>query len=58
MIMSAKVDVHNVPQYAKTHDFWVVRLVDGELWFYGAWNDTKEAERVAREVHGLVVQNT
>lgn len=56
--MSAKVDVHNVPQYAKTHDFWVVRLVDGELWFYGAWNDTKEAERVAREVHGLVVQNT
>lgn len=43
------VKVNNVPDYAKTRRFWVVKIVDGEYWFYGAFNDVTKAYNSCRE---------
>ena len=53
----ASVRVNRVPDYANAYRFWVVRLNSAELWFYGAWNDRADANRVAREENGFVVEN-
>lgn len=51
------VKIKNLPDY-KLKKYIVARLVDGELWFYGTWEDKEEADRVAREFeNGLVVEN-
>lgn len=48
--------VNNVPGYAYDHKYVVARLCDGEYWFWGAWDDLKEAQRVAQEMDGIVVE--
>lgn len=54
---NAMVKVNNVPAYAESLRFWVVRLVDGALWFWGAWSDEQGAQNAAREIGGLMVTN-
>lgn len=49
--------INNLPTYANDYDYLVVRRVDGELWFWGAWDDRNEANRVAIEIGGEVVIN-
>lgn len=49
--------INNVPDYAKSYTYFVVRKVDGALWFYGAWDAYSDAEDVAIEVNGMVVTN-
>ena len=50
--------VNNVPQYAHNYRYWVVRAVEGELWFWGAWNDENRANEVAAELlNGAIVVN-
>ena len=50
--------VNNVPEYAHHHRYWVVRAVNGELWFYGAWDDEDRANEVAAELpNGALVFN-
>ena len=34
--------IHNVPAYAHDYPFYVVREVDGELWFWGAYRDVEQ----------------
>ncbi len=48
--------VNNVPSYAWEIRCWVVREVDGELWFYGAYNES-QAEEVAAMVDGWVIED-
>ena len=58
--MMMKVKINNVPESA-THRQWIVaRLVDCELWFYDAWayHRAEDAQAQAREIGGLVVENT
>lgn len=38
--------------------FVVARLVDNQLWYWGSWDDGKEAERVARTFENGVVIDT
>lgn len=38
--------------------FVVARLVDGELWYWGSWDDEKAAERVAQQFDNGVVVDT
>lgn len=52
-----KINVHNVPAYALKAPYWVCRLSEGELWFWGAWNTNDEAQKIAREIGGTVVSN-
>lgn len=49
--------IHNIPEYAANKLYWVVREVDDEYWFYGAWNNENEAEEAAFEIGGEVILN-
>ena len=49
--------INNLPTYANEYKYIVVRRVDGELWFWGAWNDRNKANEVALEIFGEVVTN-
>lgn len=49
--------IQNVPEYAKNYKYIVVRRVDGELYFWGAWNDRNKAKEVAIEIGGEVATN-
>ena len=47
--------IKNLPAYANDYRYIVVRRVDGDLWFYGAWNELNRAIEVAIEIRGEVV---
>ena len=50
--------INNLPNYAEDYKYIVVTLVDGELWFYGAYNEYEKAECVVKETDGrLIVEN-
>lgn len=52
------VKVQNVASYAKEYKYIVAMRVDGELWFWGAWNDRDKANEVALELqNGVIVEN-
>lgn len=52
-IMGAK-SIKNCPDTVSTGDIIVVREVEGELWFYGNYeNDVFKADEVAQEVGGI-----
>lgn len=59
MTLSGSRPINNCPDYAKHYKYIVARDVDGEIWFYGAWNDEKEANRVAKELgeNAMVLDN-
>lgn len=44
------LNVNNVPKYAKSRRFWVIREVGEEHWFYGAFDDVTRAFKSAKEV--------
>lgn len=46
--------IQNVPAYAYSYTFIVARYVDGEYWFWEAYNDGDTAYTVAVEVDGEV----
>lgn len=47
--------INNLPNYANDYRYIVCRRVDGELWFYGAWNDADKANEVALEIGGETI---
>lgn len=50
--------IKNVPACAIGAEFIVVRKVNGEFWFYGAYGrDSAKAEKVASEINGIVCHN-
>ena len=49
--------VKNLSSYAINYKYIVASDVDGDLWFYGAWNDENRAYEVARNIRGIVVKN-
>lgn len=44
--------INNIPEYATYKLFIVARESDGELWFWGAWDDEDKANEVALEIEG------
>lgn len=48
--MNVIVTVNNCPEYAKNHKFILARNYEGELWFYGAFDDEAEVKRIATEL--------
>lgn len=51
-----KLKINNLPDYAGLYDYVVYRSVNGEAWFYGAYNDLTKASQVAEEIHGYIVE--
>ena len=49
--------INNMPEYAATKKYIVVRRVNGELWFWGAWNDRDAANEAALEIGGITLRN-
>ena len=49
--------VKNLPEYANEYKYIVASQIDGDLWFWGAWNDMKKAINAAEEIGGEVVIN-
>lgn len=50
--------IQNTPDYAKTYKYIVARKIDGELYFWGAWNDKDKASNIAHELgDGIVIVN-
>ena len=50
-----RVKVNNVPRF-NTTKYIVARISDGELWYWGRWNEKEKAERVAAEIGAIVVE--
>ncbi len=50
-----EIKIHNQPQYAKDYEFMVLRKVDNEYWFYGAYEDGFKAEQIALSLEGGVI---
>ena len=50
------IKINNLPAYADNYKFVVARRIDGELWFWGAWNDRNKANEAAREIGGMVIE--
>ena len=40
-------EINNIPDYAMEYRWWVVRFIDKEYWFWGAWNDYAKALEVS-----------
>ena len=49
--------VKNLSSYAINYKYIVASDIDGDLWFYGAWNDKSRAYEVAKNIRGVVVKN-
>ena len=49
--------IKNIPYYAEGYPYIVAREVDGDDWFWGAYDTAEVAEKVAREINGFVVFN-
>lgn len=55
--MREVIKINNEPNYAKDYEFIVARKVDGEFWFWGAYENGFRAEQAALEINGVVFHN-
>ena len=49
--------INNKPVYADDCEYIVAREIDGEYWFWGAYNNGFKAEQVALEIDGTIFHN-
>lgn len=53
--MLTKIKINNYPDYADEYVYIVVRLVDNEFWFYGAYDTPNFSNKVAAELGNAAV---
>jgi len=51
---TCQIVIHNVPNHAR--GYIVARLSNNALWYWGCWDDEKEAEECASTIGGIVVK--
>ena len=51
------LNIINAPEYANHYEFVVVREIDNDLWFWGAYSDGFKADKAAREIGGIIIHN-
>lgn len=49
------MNINNMPEYANKYQYIVCRVVNGALWFWGAYNEKSRAAEAAAAVGGTVV---
>lgn len=50
--------INNLPIYANEYKYIVASEIEiADFWFYGAYNDCNEANRVAEAIGGVVFEN-
>ena len=47
--------IHNLPKTASEYRFVVAREIDGDLWYWGAYNDWVKAHDAAVKINGVVL---
>lgn len=55
-----RVEIENLSEYAKKEPFIVARYSPEtkKLWFWGAWRERQDAEKVVKELeNGVLVEN-
>lgn len=52
-----EIKVNNVPEYASEYPFIVATLDNGELWFFGAYDDFARANMAAHEGNRVIIEN-
>lgn len=53
------VKINNIPEYANHYKYVVATLVEGQLWFYGAYDEYDKADRAFKEMDGrLIIENS
>ena len=57
MMTIMEKEVKNMPTYAANKEFIVARPVEGELWFWGSWNDEVKDRNAALDIGGVVLRN-
>ena len=45
--------INNLPNTLK--EYIVFRIVDGESWFWGTWDEYEKALEASREIEGFVI---
>lgn len=53
--INGTVTVKNVSDYVTDEKYIVAKLVNGELWFWGAWDDKKSADKAAQTMPDMIV---
>lgn len=48
-----EIKVENTPE--EVDPYVVARPDGGSLWYWGSWNNKEEAQKVAKEIGGLVL---
>ena len=52
------VKINNIPEYANHFKYIVATLVEGQLWFYGAYDEYDTADRAFKETDDrLIIEN-
>lgn len=51
------LNILNCPAYANEYEFVVVRKIDNDFWFWGAYSNGFRAEQAALSVGGLIIHN-
>lgn len=54
--MTLSANVNNLPSYAARYKYVVARSVDGELWFWGAYDERENADEAAESIEGIVLE--
>ena len=56
--MKYTIKINNLPNHPERFTWFVCRVVDGEVWFYGAWyaHQHEGAARQAAEIDGIIVK--
>lgn len=51
------MNLMNMPEYANDYEFVVAREVDGDYWFWGAYENGFKADQIAHEIGGVVIHD-
>lgn len=54
-MLLAKLEIHNVPNYAHQYNNWVVRFHNHQLWFFGAYDTKAAADKACRTMDNALV---
>ena len=55
VFVGLRAKVNNLPDEPKR--YVVARLIDGEFWFWGSYEAEDRANRVAKDIEGVVLEN-
>ena len=56
MTANYDVEVKNSPKDHANYKYMVARLFDGELWYYGVFNELYRAREARDEIDGIILE--